>query len=52
MGMMLRRNNRKADYNPQVNGKPVKKEPKNRSLTDSVAKAVNGTASVYSNGKI
>ena len=34
MGMMLRRNNRKADYAPQVNGKPVKQEPNSRSLTE------------------
>ena len=32
--MMLRRNNRKADYVPKVNGKPIEKEPKKRSLTD------------------
>ena len=34
MGMMLRRNNRRAEYTPQVNGKPVKQEPKNRSLNE------------------
>jgi hypothetical protein len=34
MGMMLRRNNRRAEYTPQVNGKPVKQEPKTRSLTE------------------
>jgi hypothetical protein len=33
MGMMLRRNNRRGDYNPTVNGKPVQQEPKTRSLT-------------------
>ena len=33
MGMMLRRNNRKADYTPQVNGQAVQSEPKKRSLT-------------------
>ena len=35
MGMMLRRNNRKSDNAPTVNGKPVNKEPKTRSLTES-----------------
>lgn len=54
MGMMLRRNNRKADYTPQVNGKPVKQEPKNRSLTDKSQRPqmVNGTTTNYSNIKI
>ncbi len=37
MGMMLRRNNRKADYLPEVNGKPVKKEPKSRTLTPTTS---------------
>lgn len=39
MGMMLRRNNRRAEYTPQVNGKPVKQEPKNRSLTEKTIKS-------------
>lgn len=43
MGMMLRRNNRKADYTPTVNGKPVEKQPKNRSLTENKTKVVNTT---------
>jgi hypothetical protein len=34
MGMMLRRHKRTPDFTPMVNGKPVKQEPKNRSLTD------------------
>ena len=34
MGMMLRRRDRKADRNPTVNGKPVKQEPKKKSLTE------------------
>ncbi len=34
MGMLLRRNDRKADRNPTVNGKPVKQEPKKKSLTE------------------
>lgn len=54
MGMMLRRNNRKADYAPQVNGKPVKQEPKNRSLTEKTVKPINinsGTTN-YQNIKI
>lgn len=38
MGMMLRRNNRRGDYAPQVNGKPVKSEPKSRSLTSKTVK--------------
>lgn len=38
MGMMLRRNNRRAEYTPQVNGKPIKQEPKNRSLTEKTTK--------------
>ena len=37
MGMMLRRNDRKADRNPTVNGKPVKQEPKKKSLTKETA---------------
>lgn len=32
MGMMLRRNNRKPDYTPTVNGKVVESAPKKRSL--------------------
>ncbi|MBO7230114.1 MAG: hypothetical protein J6V20_01730 [Bacteroidaceae bacterium] len=32
--MMLRRRDRKADHNPTVNGKPVKQEPKKKSLTE------------------
>lgn len=32
MGMMLRRNNRRGDYNPKVNGQPVKQEPKTKVL--------------------
>lgn len=49
MGMMLRRNNRKADYNPQVNGKPVKQEPKTRSLTEKTVKPqnVNNVGATY-----
>jgi hypothetical protein len=34
MGMMLRRHKRKGEALPQENGKPIKKEPKTRSLTD------------------
>ena len=34
MGMMLRGRDRKADRNPTVNGKPVKQEPKKKSLTE------------------
>ena len=33
MGMLLRRHDRKADRTPKVNGKPVKQEPKKKSLT-------------------
>lgn len=33
MGMMLRRNDRKGEYAPTVNKKPVVQEPKNRSLS-------------------
>ena len=32
MGMLLRRHDRQADRNPKVNGKPVKQEPKKKSL--------------------
>ena len=39
MGMMLRRNNRKPDYTPQVNGKPVAKEPKKKKLTEDKSTA-------------
>ena len=38
MGMLLRRHDRKADTNPKVNGKPVKKEPKIKSLTPETEK--------------
>ena len=34
MGMLLRRHDRKIDRNPTVNGKPVKQEPKKKSLTE------------------
>ena len=34
MGMLLRRHDRKADRTPTVNGKPVKQEPKKKSLTE------------------
>lgn len=37
MGMLLRRHERKPDTNPKVNGKPVKQEPKNKSLTPKTA---------------
>lgn len=43
MGMMLRRNNRKPDYAPQVNGKMVEKAPKKRSLTDKPVTNTNYT---------
>jgi hypothetical protein len=39
MGMMLRRRDRKADRNPTVNGKPVKQEPKTKSLTKNINKS-------------
>lgn len=32
--MLLRRNGRKPEYLPQVNGKPVVAEPKKKSLTE------------------
>ncbi len=35
MGMLLRRHDRKADRTPTVNGKPVKQEPKKKSLTQT-----------------
>ena len=38
MGMMLRRHDRKADRTPTVNGKPVKQEPKKKSLSQDGAK--------------
>lgn len=38
MGMLLRRHDRPADTEPKVNGKPVKKEPKNKTLTPGTAK--------------
>ena len=34
MGMLLRRRDRKADRTPKVNGKPVKQDPKKKSLTE------------------
>ena len=39
MGMMLRRHKRTPDYAPMANGKPVKQEPKKRSLTNNDEKA-------------
>ncbi len=44
MGMMLRRHKRTPDYAPMVNGVPVKKEPKTRSLTENKKKATEITA--------
>ena len=38
MGMLLRRHDRKADRQPKVNGKPVKQEPKNKTLTPETVK--------------
>lgn len=38
MGMLLRRHDRKADRTPKVNGKPVKQEPKKKSLTKDTEK--------------
>ena len=43
MGMMLRRHKRTPDTAPMVNGKPVKQEPKTRSLTENKAKATANT---------
>jgi hypothetical protein len=39
MGMMLRRHKRTANVAPMVNGKPVKQEPKTRSLTENKTQA-------------
>jgi hypothetical protein len=39
MGMMLRRHKRTPEAVPMVNGKPVKQEPKTRSLTENKTKA-------------
>jgi hypothetical protein len=47
MGMLLRRHDRKADTNPKVNGKPVKKEPKNKSLTPQTANTSNQKTNNY-----
>jgi hypothetical protein len=43
MGMMLRRHRRIPDVAPMVNGKPVKQEPKNRSLTENKTKPYTAT---------
>jgi hypothetical protein len=43
MGMMLRRHKRTPDFAPMVNGKPVKQEPKTRSLTEDKTKATANT---------
>jgi hypothetical protein len=43
MGMMLRRHKRTPDFAPMVNGKPVKQEPKTRSLTENKTKATANT---------
>ena len=43
MGMMLRRHKRTPEAVPMVNGKPVKQEPKTRSLTDNKKKATPAT---------
>jgi hypothetical protein len=44
MGMMLRRHKRTPDGTPMVNGKPVKSEPKKRSLTNDNESKANGSA--------
>lgn len=46
MGMMLRRRNRKGESLPQVNGKPIAKEPKSRSLTETKPKNTTQTTTV------
>ena len=52
MGMMLRRGNRKPDYAPKVNGEPIKKEPKNRSLTpETTNKTTVNTTNTYTQSK-
>lgn len=43
MGMMLRRHKRTPEAVPMVNGKPVKQEPKTRSLTENKTKATANT---------
>ena len=43
MGMMLRRHKRTPEGVPMVNGKPVKQEPKTRSLTENKTKATANT---------
>jgi hypothetical protein len=43
MGMMLRRHKRIPDVAPMVNGKPVKQEPKSRSLTENKPKPYTAT---------
>lgn len=44
MGMLLRRHERKADRTPEVNGKPVKQEPKKKSLTNQQKQTTDGRA--------
>ena len=48
MGMMLRRNSRRGEAVPQVNGQPIKKEPKMRSLTEKDVKISSHTTKGYS----
>ena len=47
MGMMLRRHIRPADYAPTVNGKPVAKEPKKKSLTQKPSQNNNSSYASY-----
>ena len=49
MGMMLRRHKRTPEFAPMVNGKPVKQEPKTRSLTENKQKAstITVTPTIY-----
>lgn len=44
MGMLLRRRIRIPDYMPQVNGKYIKQEPRERNLTDNKKPAMNTTS--------
>ena len=49
MGMLLRRKDRKPETNPQVNGKPVTKEPKGKKLNKEpdYVKKVENTVPTY-----
>lgn len=53
MGMMLRRNARRGEFNPTVNGKPIQQEPKTKVLnSEPNYKGSSSSTTKYSNIRI